>query len=248
MAKKQKTENTLKPAEVLAAAPAATPAAVPEVAESMQNASGLELVMVPGGTHRLHDHDTGEQCEYCIGPHGSGYNPVLKRTRAGIKWIVVHYTGTDGVGAAQFAKSFARNGLKKSTHFFVDDGAIVTSLPLDRVAWHIGDGRPCEDYRSTRSFSGYDFARRNALRDKGCTNASAVSIDLCSHYRDGAWSVEGVKNAALLVRWLMRELQIDIDHVVTHRHCTGKPCPQPWAADPSLFAAFKKALKSKIKS
>lgn len=233
MAKKRKTENTKKTPEVLAA--------TPEAAKNERSASGIELITSAGGTYRLHDHDTDEQCEYYIGPHGSGYNPVLKRTRAGIKWIVIHYTGTDGVGAAQFAKSFSRVGLKKSTHFFVDDSAIVSSMPLDRVAWHIGDGKPCEDYRSARSFRGYDFARRCAL---SCTNARSVSIDLCSHYRDGAWSVEGVKNAALLVRCLMQEYHIDIDHVVTHRHCTGKPCPRPWAEHPEQYDEFLAMLKA----
>lgn len=178
------------------------------------------------------------------GPMATGYNPARTRKLSAIKWIVIHYTGCNG-SAHELARSFARPGRNVSTHYFVDDREVRSVLPWHRVAWHIGDGRPHAGYSGTRNFDGYWHATRLHLDRLGCSNNTSISVDICSKNVDGAWVLVGIDNASTLVRMLMEQLDIDIDHVVTHRDCTGKPCPQPWAADPSLFDAFKKSLKNR---
>ncbi len=176
------------------------------------------------------------------GPMATGYNSARSRKLEDIKWIVIHYTGCNG-SAHTLARSFARPGCSVSTHFFVDGEEVRAVLPWHRIAWHIGDGKPHAGYSGTRNFDGYWHATRLHLDRLGCSNNSSVSVDICAENVGGEWVLVGVDNAASLVRMLMDQLDIDIDHVVTHRDCTGKPCPQPWAADPSLFDDFKKSLK-----
>ena len=176
------------------------------------------------------------------GPMATGYNSARSRKLEAIKWIVIHYTGCNG-SAHTLARSFARPGRKASTHYFVDDREVRSVLPWHRVAWHIGDGRPHAGYSGPRNFNGFLHATRLQLERLGCTNNSSISVDICAKNVDGEWVLDGVDNVAALVRMLMDQLDIDVDHVVTHRDCTGKPCPQPWAADPSLFDDFKKSLK-----
>lgn len=204
MAKKQKTENSVQPADVETA-----------------TTRGLEELKVVEG------------------PMATGYNASRARKLSAIKWIVIHYTGCNG-SAHELARSFARPGRNVSTHYFVDDNEVRAVLPLHRVAWHIGNGEPHAGYNGPHNFDGYWHAKRLSL---GCSNNTSVSVDICAKNEGGAWVLVGVDNAAALVRMLMDQLDIDADHVVTHRDCTGKPCPQPWAVDPSQWLAFKNKLK-----
>lgn len=176
------------------------------------------------------------------GPLASGYNPHRKRALSAIKWIVVHYTGCNG-DAHTLARSFSRPDRDASTHYFVDETEARAVLPWRRIAWHIGNGKPHVGYIGARNFDGYWHARRSKCSELGCTNNTSVSVDICAKNVGGEWVLRGVDNAAKLVKMLMDQLDIDADHVVTHRDCTGKPCPRPWAVDPSQWDAFKNKLK-----
>ena len=173
------------------------------------------------------------------GPMATGYNSARSRKLSDIKWIVIHYTGCNG-NAHELARSFARPGCSVSTHFFVDEKEARAVLPWHRIAWHIGDGKPHAGYSGPRNYDGFLHATRLHLERLGCSNNTSISVDICAENVGSEWVLDGVDNAVTLVRMLMDQLDIDVDHVVTHRDCTGKPCPQPWAADPSLFDDFKK--------
>lgn len=55
------------------------------------------------------------------------------------KWIVIHNTANDASAHNEVAY-MQRNDNKVSYHFAVDDQEIIQALPLDRNAWHAGDG------------------------------------------------------------------------------------------------------------
>ena len=55
------------------------------------------------------------------------------------KYIVIHNTANDASAANEIAY-MQRNDNKVSFHIAVDDIEVIEGLPLDRNAWHAGDG------------------------------------------------------------------------------------------------------------
>lgn len=119
------------------------------------------------------------------------------------EWITVHETGNPRTGAnAEMHRQFTHNGggtENVSFHYVVDDREIIQLLPLTENAWHAGDGAG------------------------GTGNRKSISIELCVN-KDGDFE-KTLQLGAALVRWLMRERSIELDHVVQHNHWSGKNCP-----------------------
>lgn len=163
---------------------------------------------------------------------------ALKRTKADIKYIVIHY-----VGALGDAK--ANTDYYKST----DVGASA-----DFWVGHTGDiwqGNDYYNYYSWHCGGGRQGAAGGSFYGK-CTNRNSIGIELCVKKRstktmsatDKDWYFEDttVKAAAELVRHLMAELDIDIDHVIRHYDVNGKICPNPFVYDTGGYSweDFKK--------
>lgn len=154
------------------------------------------------------------------------------------KWIAVHYTGVSGASAVAVAKALSRETASAGTHYIADEKTIVECVHEDRVAWHIGDGKP--DKRHADGY--YQMALQNHERwaragEETPCNANAVGVDICtvctSNDQSAAstgWIVtEGaVTNTAMVVAYLMKKYGIDIDHVIRHADATGKLCPRPF--------------------
>lgn len=144
------------------------------------------------------------------------------RKREKTNYIVVHYTTNHGDTARNNADYFAREKIKVSAHFFVDEQEIWASVPENYVAWHCGAKR----YRHSQ-----------------CRNANSIGVEICMNDRAGNVWMKSIAHAAQLVRMLMIRYQIPEDHVIRHYDVTGKQCPAPMVEDETLWKAFHKELE-----
>ena len=133
------------------------------------------------------------------------------------KYITIHETGNAAKGAdaaahAAYLDSDAGERDLVSWHYTVDDHAIVQNLPDAETAYHAGDGK------------------------SGPGNATSIGVEICVN---AGGDFEAAKaNAAALVRLLMEEHGIHIDHVVQHNRWNGKDCPKTIRATPGGWEAF----------
>ena len=133
------------------------------------------------------------------------------------KYITIHETGNAAKGAdaaahAAYLDSDAGERDLVSWHYSVDDHAIVQNLPDAETAYHAGDGK------------------------SGPGNATSIGVEICVN---AGGDFEAAKaNAAALVRLLMEEHGIHIDHVVQHNRWNGKDCPKTIRATPGGWEAF----------
>jgi N-acetylmuramoyl-L-alanine amidase CwlA len=116
------------------------------------------------------------------------------------EYITIHNTGNSRSGAnAEMHTNYVDTATGYvSWHFTVDDKAIYQELPITENGWHAGDGN-------------------------GDGNRKSIGIEICENI-DGDYD-KAEENAIALIRYLMQECNIDIDHVVPHQHWSGKYCP-----------------------
>ena len=159
-------------------------------------------------------------------------NPTNRWSRNGqsVEYIVLHY-----VGAVSSAKANAvylnRDGnLGWSAHFFTDEHSIWQSVPLDESAGHCG----------------VDYSNGRAPFWGKCRNKNSIGIEMCCKIdANGNWYIEPetVEHTVQLVRWLMAEFGVALDHVVRHYDVCHKTCPEPWVRDEAQWQAFRDKLK-----
>ena len=113
--------------------------------------------------------------------------------------IVIHETANDA--SAQNEVSYMRNNsLEKSFHFAVDDKEIIQGIPIDRNAWHAGDGN-------------------------GKGNREGIAIEICYSKSGGERWQKSVENAAELTAQLLKERGWGTEKVTKHKDYSGKNCP-----------------------
>jgi N-acetylmuramoyl-L-alanine amidase CwlA len=201
-------------------------------------------------------------CEYSHGKRFKNGQP---------KWIVVHYTACISVCAKSMCKAM-KNNTGASSHFYIDEKDIYSAVPLEYVAWHVGDGKckqPSQGDRETlEELSNYkakdwryDLAAQNHLRwlsegDDFLGNSQSIGVDICCKKKSTAskkatdtdWYFEkdAVDNTAKTVAYLATKYGISIDHVGRHCDFTGKLCPQPMTWPPEKGDAEWAKFKEKV--
>lgn len=115
--------------------------------------------------------------------------------------VTIHNTGNPKAGADALAHARYLRGAdaarrKVSWHFTVDDRRTVKHLRTREQGWHAG----------TRA-----------------GNRCSIGIEICEHR--GIDQAAANERAALLTAVLMHVLRIPVEHVVPHRHWSGKHCP-----------------------
>ena len=124
----------------------------------------------------------GIKCPYAMEPVG----------------ITVHNTANSASADAEVSYMISNNN-EVSYHFAVDENHAVQGLPLNRNAWHCGDG-------------------------KG--NRKTIAIEICrSTSEDESLFDRAEENAAELIAALCKEYGWTTDDIYTHQHWTGKYCP-----------------------
>lgn len=114
-------------------------------------------------------------------------------------YLIIHETANTAKSAnAQAHANLQSNGNSRqaSWQFSVDEKQIIQSFSEDYICWHAGN-------------SSY--------------NRQGIGIEICVN-SDGDFQ-GAVKNAAELVKYLMRKHNIPISRVIMHRAASGKNCP-----------------------
>ena len=153
-----------------------------------------------------------------------------KRSNADIKYIVIHYTANDGDTDEGNGNYFANNIVGASAHYFVDDDSITRSVPDDYIAWAVGGSK-------------YKYTKGGKFYGK-CTNANSISIEFCDTKKNGVYDFTEatMKNAADLVKLLMKKYTVPVERVIRHYDVTGKVCPKPFVDDEKAWKEFKERL------
>ena len=115
------------------------------------------------------------------------------------EFIVVHNTANDASAENEIAYMI-RNDHQVSFHYAVDDQEVVQGLPIDRNAWHAGDGN-------------------------GEGNRKGIAIEICYSKSGGTRFNNAEKNAAHFVATLLRERGWGIEKVKKHQDFSHKYCP-----------------------
>ena len=113
--------------------------------------------------------------------------------------IVVHETANDA-SAENEINYMRRNDKESSFHFAVDDKQVVRGIPLDRNAWHAGDGN-------------------------GKGNREGIAVEICYSKSGGERWQKSVDNAAQFIAQLLKERGWGVDKVTKHQDYSGKNCP-----------------------
>jgi len=117
-------------------------------------------------------------------------------TNISVSKITVHNTSNPSSGAdAQSHSNLVRGSWPHSWHYTVDDTLIIQQLPINEKGLHA----------------------------KSAANNTSIGIEICMHQENNQSKAND--NAAKLVAYLMNELGLGIDKVVTHNFWTGKNCP-----------------------
>lgn len=113
--------------------------------------------------------------------------------------ITIHNTANDAPAKNEIAYML-RNNDETSFHFAVDDVEIIQGIPLDRNAWHAGDGY-------------------------GDGNMRTISIEICYSKSGGERFDKAEKNAAWLVAYLLKKYNWSVKNIYRHRDWSKKMCP-----------------------
>lgn len=116
------------------------------------------------------------------------------------EFIVIHNTANDATAANEVAY-MKNNNLLTGFHFAVDDEEVRQAVPLDRNAWHAGDGT------------------------NGRGNRYGIGIEICYSKSGGVLFSLAEKNAAQLTAQLLVQYGWGSDAVRKHQDFSGKYCP-----------------------
>ena len=116
------------------------------------------------------------------------------------EFIVIHNTLNDASARNEVAY-MKSNSDSTSFHFAVDNIDVVQALPLNRNAWHAGDG------------------------NNGEGNRKGIAIEICYSKSGGEKFLKSEENAAKLTAQLLMERGWSIDRVKKHQDFSGKYCP-----------------------
>jgi hypothetical protein len=116
------------------------------------------------------------------------------------EFIVVHNTANDA-SAKNEVSYMLSNPEKVSFHIAVDDKEVIQAIPLDRNAFHAGDG----------------------VNGEG--NRKGIGIEICYSKSGGERFEKAKSNAIELITDILIERKWDITHVKKHQDFSGKYCP-----------------------
>ncbi|HDR8156496.1 TPA: N-acetylmuramoyl-L-alanine amidase [Bacillus cereus] len=121
------------------------------------------------------------------------------------EFITVHNTYNDAI-AENEVSYMIRNDNQVSFHIAVDDKEAVQGIPLERNAWHCGDGG-------------------------GNGNRKSIGVEICYSLNGGDRYYKAEDNAAIVVAQLMKQYNIPISKIRTHQSWSGKYCPHRMLAE-----------------
>lgn len=116
------------------------------------------------------------------------------------EYITVHNTANDA--SADNEISYMQNNINATSfHIAVDDIKAIIGIPLNRNAYHCGDGA------------------------KGTGNLKSIGIEICYSRSGGARYTKAEENAVEVIAQLLHERKWGLERVKQHNHWSGKDCP-----------------------
>lgn len=116
------------------------------------------------------------------------------------EFVVVHNTANDASARGEIAY-MTRSDITTSFHYAVDDAEVVQGIPLNRNAWHAGDGR------------------------NGTGNRKGIAIEICHSKSGGDRFMKAEQNGAWLVAQLLMQFGWGLAKVKKHQDFMNKYCP-----------------------
>ncbi|MEC1370628.1 peptidoglycan-binding protein [Bacillus velezensis] len=116
------------------------------------------------------------------------------------EYITIHNTANDA-SAANEISYMTGNSESTSYHFAVDDKEVIQGIPLDRNAWHSGDGT------------------------NGTGNRKSIGVEICYSKSGGARYRAAEALAIKFVAQLLKERGWGVDKIRKHQDWNGKYCP-----------------------
>lgn len=116
------------------------------------------------------------------------------------KYITVHNTANDAPAQNEITYMNSNNK-QTSFHYAIDEKEVVQGIPVNRNAWHAGDG------------------------GTGTGNRNTIGIEICWSKSGGTKFVKAEKLAAQFIAQLLDERGWGIDRVKKHQDWSGKYCP-----------------------
>lgn len=116
------------------------------------------------------------------------------------EFITVHNTANDAPAQNEI-NYMNSNNYQTSFHFAIDEKEVVQGIPLNRNAWHAGDG------------------------GNGTGNRKSIGIEICWSKSGGNNFVKAEKLAAKFIAQLLDERAWEINRVKKHQDWSGKYCP-----------------------
>ncbi len=116
------------------------------------------------------------------------------------EYITIHNTANDA-SAANEISYMTGNSESTSYHFAVDDKEVIQGIPLDRNAWHSGDGT------------------------NGTGNRKSIGVEICYSKSGGARYQAAETLAIKFVAQLLKERGWGVDRIRKHQDWNGKYCP-----------------------
>lgn len=142
------------------------------------------------------------------------------------EFITVHNTANDASANNEISYMIS-NDREVSYHFAIDDKEVVQGIPLNRNAWHAGDG------------------------GNGTGNRKTIGIEICYSLNGGDRFVKAEKLAAKFIAQLLDERGWNISKVKKHQDWSGKYCPHRtldmgWQRFLDMVSSELKALQKPV--
>ncbi|MEC1546387.1 N-acetylmuramoyl-L-alanine amidase [Bacillus halotolerans] len=137
------------------------------------------------------------------------------------EYITIHNTANDASAANEISYMIG-NTSSTSFHFAVDDKEVIQGLPLNRNAWHTGDGT------------------------NGTGNRKSIGVEICYSKSGGPKYKAAEKLAIKFVAQLLKERGWGIDRVRKHQDWNGKYCPHRILSE-GRWDEVKDAIESELK-
>lgn len=152
-----------------------------------------------------------------------------KRNRKSIAGLVIHYTGNKGDTSKNNADFFATGNIRSAgAHIFIDGkGLSARSIPLNRVAWSVGN--PGNAYSKGAYYSMVN-------------NLNSVSIELCDIVDHGITDAQK-KTLLEVCAWLKKQCP-NIKMVVRHYDVVKKDCPHWYVKHIDEWNSLRKEINN----
>lgn len=151
-----------------------------------------------------------------------------------VRKIVIHDTANPGANAYNHYRYFnttARQSKRyASAHIFVDQQEAICIIPLNEIAYHANDGL---------------IRKIQVLKPNA--NDYSIGIELCLT-KEGRICGRTLARSAEIVAFLCKKYKLTEKDVVRHYDVTNKRCPKAWVANESLYTAFLRQVKQRLKA